>query len=303
MRARRQRAGRAARVWTGPTDWGCMGSQEARPPGAGSAWEASFDTSVAHPARRYDYWLGGKDNYAADRESGDAVAAAFPAVRTAAIENRNFLGRAVTYLARDARIRQFLDIGTGIPSANNTHQVAQAIAADARIVYVDNDPIVLAHARALLTSSSEGATAYIDADLREPGKILSDPELRRTLDLSQPVALMLVSILQFIVDSDDPYGIVGQLIKALPPGSFLAISHPTYDFMLPQTIAELDAANAARGVVFRPRSRAEFARFFEGLELVPPGIQSVAEWRAENEEQPRPSAAETAVYGAVARIP
>ncbi|HCU92060.1 MAG TPA: methyltransferase [Actinobacteria bacterium] len=270
---------------------------------ADSGWETRIDTSVPHPARRYDYWLGGKDNFPADRESGDAVAAAFPAVRTAAIENRRFLRRAVTYLAAEAGIRQFLDIGTGIPAASNTHQVAQAIAPDARIVYVDNDPIVLVHARALLTSAPGGATAYIDADLRDPGGILADPELRRTLDLSQPVALMLISILQFIVDSDDPHGIVSQLAGAMPAGSYLAISHPTYDFMSPETIAELDAANARPGVVFRPRSREEFARFFEGLEQVPPGIQSVAEWRAEDEVAPRPSAAETAVYGAVARIP
>jgi hypothetical protein len=261
------------------------------------------DTSVAHPARRYNYWLGGKDNFAADRESGDAIAAAFPAVRIAAIENRRFLRRAVTFLAGEAGIRQFLDIGTGIPSADNTHQVAQAIAPSSRIVYVDNDPIVLAHARALLTSSPEGATAYLDADLRAPGKILSDPALRRILDLSQPVALMLISILQFIMDSEDPYGIVRELAGALPPGSYLAISHPTYDYMPPETIAKLDATNAARGVVFRPRSREEFARFFPGLEQVPPGIQPVTGWRAEDEEQPRPSAAETAVYGATARIP
>ena len=269
---------------------------------ADSGWETRIDTSVPHPARRYDYWLGGKDNFPADRESGDAVAAAFPAVRTAAIENRRFLRRAVTYLAAEAGIRQFLDIGTGIPAASNTHQVAQAIAPDARIVYVDNDPIVLVHARALLTSAPGGATAYIDADLRDPGGILADPELRRTLDLSQPVALMLISILQFIVDSDDPHGIVSQLIGAMPSGSYLAISHPTYDFMPPGTVAEHDAANARPGVVFRPRSREELARFFERLEQVPPGIQSVAEWRAEDEVLPRPSAAETAVYGAVARI-
>jgi hypothetical protein len=158
-----------------------MSGQEPGAPSDDADWEAKFDTSVAHPARRYNYWLGGKDNYAADRESGDAVAAAFPAVRIAAIEHRRFLGRAVKYLAGEAGIRQFLDIGTGIPSANNTHQVAQAIAPDARIVYVDNDPVVLAHARALLTSSPEGATAYIDADLREPGKILNDPELRHVV--------------------------------------------------------------------------------------------------------------------------
>jgi hypothetical protein len=264
---------------------------------------ARFDTSVPHPARRYNYWLGGKDNFAADRESGDAVAAAFPTVRLAAVENRRFLRRAVSYLAREAGIRQFLDVGTGIPSAGNTHEVAQSIAAGSRIVYVDNDPIVLAHARALLTSSPEGATAYLDADLREPDKILSDPDLRGTLDLSEPVGLILVAILHFIVDDQDPFGVVGRLIAAMPSGSYLAMSHATYDFMPQETAAALDATNAARNVVFRARSRSEFSRFFDGLDLVDPGIVDVTQWRAENEPPPRPTVAETAVYCGVARIP
>jgi hypothetical protein len=262
-----------------------------------------IDTSVAHPARRYDYWLGGKDNFAADRESGDAVAAAFPTIRTAAVENRQFLRRAVAFLAEDAGIRQFLDIGTGIPTRPNLHEVAQEIAPDSRVVYADNDPIVLAHARALLTSSPEGATAYLDADLRDPDEILSHPDLRGTLDLSRPVALTLVAILHFILDDNDPYGVVSRLVDALPSGSYLAMSHATYDFMAAEVVAQLDTTNAARRVEFRPRSRAEFARFFDGLELLPPGIVSVAGWRAEDEPRPRPSAADTATYGAVARIP
>jgi hypothetical protein len=261
-----------------------------------------IDTSVPHPARRYDYWLGGKDNFAADRESGDAVAAAYPGIHIAAIENRRFLGRAVGFLAREAGIRQFLDIGTGIPSANNTHEVAQAIAPESRIVYVDNDPIVLVHARALLTSSPEGATAYLDADLRDPDRILNHPDLHRTIDLSQPVGLMLVAILHFILDSDQPYEIVSRLLKALPPGSYLVITHATYDFLPPDTVAQLNAANEARGVVFRPRSRAEVARFLDGLELVPPGIVPVSEWRPEGDE-PYPSDVDASVYGAVARVP
>jgi S-adenosyl methyltransferase len=266
-------------------------------------WISKIDTSVAHPARRYDYWLGGKDNFAADRESGDAVAAAFPTVRTAAIENRRFLRRAVTFLAGEAGIRQFLDIGTGIPTANNTHQVAQAIAPESRIVYVDNDPIVLAHARALLNSSPEGATAYIDADLREPDKILGDPDVVSTLDLSQPVGLMLVAILHFIPDADDPYGAVARLVGAMPSGSYLTITHATNDYMPPEISSAVNDADARTRVPFQFRSRAEFARFVDGLDLVPPGIVSVAEWRASDEEAPRPSAMETAVYGAVARIP
>jgi S-adenosyl methyltransferase len=262
-----------------------------------------FDTTVPHPARRYDYWLGGKDNFAADRESADAIAAAYPEVRIAAMENRWFLHRAVRFLAEQAGIRQFLDIGTGIPTSPNVHEIGQAVDPSTRIVYVDNDPIVLAHARALLTSTPEGRTAYLDADLRQPDDILSDPELRDTLDLTRPVGLMMVAILHFILDDRDPYGVVTRLVDAMPPGSYLVLSHVTYDFMPATTVAELNAANAARNVEFRPRSREEFARFFQGLELVAPGIVSVADWRAEDAPQPRPSAEITGVYGAVARIP
>jgi len=258
-----------------------------------------IDTSVAHPARRYDYWLGGKDNFAADRESGDAIAAKFPAIRIAVVENRRFLRRAVTFLAEDAGIRQFLDIGTGLPTANNTHEVAQSIAPESRIAYVDNDPLVLAHARALLSSSPEGATAYVDADLREPEKILNDPDLRRTLDFSQPVALMLLAILHFIPDEDDPYRIVARLADPLPAGSYLVISHATSDYLPPALVAEIGAGRHGQG---RLRTEAEFTRFFDGLDVVPPGIVPVAEWRAENELQPRPAAADTAMYAAVARI-
>jgi hypothetical protein len=280
-----------------------MSAQKAGRSSDPASLASRIDTSVPHPARRYNYWLGGKDNFAADRESGDAVAAAFPSIRLAAIENRRFLRRVVTFLARDLGIRQFLDIGTGIPSADNTHEVAQSIAPESRIVYVDNDPIVLVHARALLTSSSAGMTAYIDADLREPDGILNDPDLLRTLDLSQPVALMLVSILQFVTDEHDPVGIVARLVGALPSGSYLAITHPTYDFMAPETVEKLNRANTPSSGPFRPRTRDEVGRFLDGLEVVPPGIEPVSQWRAEDEVQPRPSPADTAVYGAVARIP
>jgi hypothetical protein len=255
---------------------------------------------VAHPARRYDYWLGGKDNFAADRESGDAIAAQYPAIRTAVVENRRFLRRAVTFLAGEAGVRQFLDIGTGLPTANNTHDVAQAVAPDARIVYVDNDPLVLVHARALLTSSPEGATTYVEADLREPEKILDDPDLRRTLDFSRPVALMLLAILHFVPEQDDPYRIVARLVEALPPGSYLVASHATSDYLPPRLVADIAAGRHGQG---RLRTEAEFARFFTGLDLVPPGIVPVPEWRAEHEPQPRPSAADTAMYCAAARIP
>jgi hypothetical protein len=258
-----------------------------------------IDTSVAHSARRYDYWLGGKDNFAADRESGDAIAAAFPTVRTAVIENRRFVRRAAAFLAGQAGIRQFLDIGTGIPTSPNVHEIVQGIAPASRVVYVDNDPIVLSHARALLASSEEGATAYIDADLREPDKIISNAELQGILDFSQPVALMLAAILHFIKDEDDPYGTVARLVGTLPEGSYLVMSHATNDFLAPAEAAEIVAG---RYGPFFARSEAEFARFFEGFELVPPGIASVAEWRAEAEPQPRPTAAEAYTYCAVARV-
>jgi S-adenosyl methyltransferase len=257
-----------------------------------------IDTSVAHPARRYNYWLGGKDNFAADRASGDAVAAAFPNIRLAAVENRGFLRRAVTFLASEAGIRQFLDIGTGLPSADNTHEVAQRLAPDARVVYVDNDPLVMVHARALLTSASEsGVTDYIEADLREPDKILK--EARRTLDFTQPVALMLVAVLHFISEDEDPYGLVARLVANLTPGSYVVISHATGDYLDPGTLAGFRSSPAA--ISFRTRE--QFGRFFEGLEPLPPGIVSAAEWRADEEPQPRPTAEDTATYCAVARIP
>ncbi|MEU8262989.1 SAM-dependent methyltransferase [Micromonospora sp. NPDC048999] len=271
---------------------------------AGAEALSRIDTSVAHPARRYNYWLGGKDNFQADRESGDAIAAVFPSVRIAVLENRAFLRRAVAYLAREAGIRQFLDIGTGIPTADNTHEVAQAIAPESRIVYVDNDPIVLSHARALLTSTPHGATAYIDADLREPERILSHPDLLETLDLSQPVALMLLAVMHFIEDEDDPYGIVNRLLDALPSGSYLTITHGTVDFM-PEEQRQQGHAVATNGRhgALKPRTREEYGRFFDGLQLVPPGIAVVTEWRAEGESGERPAPADAAIFGAVARKP
>jgi hypothetical protein len=187
---------------------------------------STFDTSVAHVARVYNYWLGGKDNFAADRAAAEQAIAAFPDIVLSARANRAFLRRSVTYLV-SAGIRQFLDIGTGIPSANNTHEVAQRLAPECRIVYVDNDPVVLAHARALLTSTPEGATSYIEADLRSAEQILETAA--ETLDFGQPVAIMLMAILQHLSDADDPYGVVGRLLSALPAGSCLALSHPARD--------------------------------------------------------------------------
>ncbi|WP_432824816.1 SAM-dependent methyltransferase [Dactylosporangium sp. CA-092794] len=262
-----------------------------------SDWTERVDTTVAHPARRYDYWLGGKDNFAADRESGDAIAAAFPHIRTAVVENRAFLRRAVRDLVRDHGIRQFLDIGTGIPTSPNVHEIVQGVAPESRVVYVDNDPIVLAHARALLTSSPEGATAYVDADLREPERILADPALRSTVDLSKPVALILVAVVHFLPDEDDAHGIVRRLVDALAPGSYLVFSHATTDGLAPELTAQIQAGRHGPGKL---RDRAEFAQFVGGLELLEPGIVSVAEWRSAGEPEPRPTFDQVAVWGAVA---
>src|SRR6185437_9869272 len=189
-----------------------------------------INTGVPHTARVYDYWLGGKHNFAADRALGDALIKAMPATRFVARANRAFLGRAIRHLAEEADIRQFLDIGTGIPAAGNTHEVAQAVAPDSRVVYVDNDPIVMAHARALMASHPAGATAFIQADLREPEKILANPALRATLDLDKPVALMLIAILHFLTDEENAQGVVSTLLDALPSGSYLAITNLTTDF-------------------------------------------------------------------------
>jgi hypothetical protein len=265
-----------------------------------SSGASRIDMTKPHPARRYDYWLGGKDNFQADRDAAEAIAAVFPHIRTAARENRAFMQRAVKFLAAEAGIRQFLDIGTGLPTANNVHDVAQGIAPESRIVYVDNDPLVLTHARALLTSSEQGATAYIDADVRNPEKILSDPAVRDTLNWSEPVALLLVAVLHFIEDSEDPYAIVDRLVSALPAGSYLVLSHATFDPLDAETIAAMDAVNATIKPRFSPRSLSEVSRLLDGLDLLEPGIVSVSDWRPE--PGPRPTPAEATGYGAVAAV-
>jgi S-adenosyl methyltransferase len=266
-----------------------------------------IDTSVAHAARRYNYWLGGDDYFEADRISGDAAAKVFPTVRIFAKENRRFLRRAVTYLVQEAGIRQFLDIGTGIPAAGNVHEVAQSIDPKARVVYVDNDPIVLAHARRLLSDTPDGgATAYIHADLRRPDTILNHPDLRATLDLTKPVGLMLIAVAHFLIDADDAYGKVAQLTRALAPGSHLAMSHGTTDFMTPEAAAAAEAMVRREGARSREsgqhRDRAAFARFFDGMDLVPPGIVALPDWHSELPPDDRPSAADVSNYSAVARI-
>jgi S-adenosyl methyltransferase len=238
----------------------------------------SFDTGVAHSARIYDYWLGGKDNYEVDREAAELVIKANPAVLHGVRANRAFLRRAVEYLAGEAGIRQFLDIGTGLPTAENTHEVAQRAAPDSRIVYVDNDPIVLAHSRALLTSTPEGATAYIEADARDPGAILD--EAARTLDFSRPVAVMALMVLMHIPDADQPHEIVSRVMAAVPPGSYLIISDTASDIDADR-VGKVSRLLSDRMTTQQTRrTRAEFARYFDGLELVPPGLVPLNQWRA-----------------------
>ena len=256
-----------------------------------------FDTSTAHIARIYNYLLGGKDNFAADREAADAAVRAYPQAVTTARANRAFLARTVRYLADGEGIRQFLDVGTGLPSANNTHEVAQDAAPDARIVYVDNDPIVLSHARALLTSKPEGRTAYIEADLRDTAAILADAA--GTLDFTQPVAVMLLAVLHCIPDEDDPYRIVADLMRTVPAGSFLVISHPTSDIHTEVT----QAYESARPMMNEPvtfRGRDQVLRFFDGLDLLEPGMVPIPEWRPRSELEAR---AKAAFWGGVARKP
>jgi DNA polymerase III psi subunit len=258
----------------------------------------AFDTSVAHVARVYNYWLGGKDNFAADRAAAQAAMAAFPDIVHSARANRAFLRRVVTYLAGTAGIRQFLDIGTGIPSANNTHEVAQAVSADCRIVYVDNDPVVLAHARALLTSTPEGATDYIDADLRNADQILA--KAAETLDFSQPVAVMLMAILQHLSDDNDPYAVVGRLMAAVPSGSYLALSHPAKDIHATEMAEMANRLNQTMAEKVTFRTQSEVAPLFAGLELLDPGMANVPDWRPETAEE---ASSPAALWAGVARKP
>jgi hypothetical protein len=258
----------------------------------------AFDTSVAHVARVYNYWLGGKDNFAADRAAAQAAIAAFPDIVHSARANRAFLRRAVTYLAGTAGIRQFLDIGTGIPSANNTHEVAQSVAADCRIVYVDNDPVVLAHARALLTSTPEGATEYIDADLRNADQILAMASA--TLDFSQPVAIMLMAILQHLSDDHDPYAVVAKLMAAVPSGSYLALTHPAKDIHAAEMAEMANRLNQTMAEKVTFRGQSEVAPFFTGLELIEPGMTNVPDWRPETAEE---ASSPAALWAGVARKP
>ncbi|MFF9486415.1 SAM-dependent methyltransferase [Streptomyces sp. NPDC014676] len=268
---------------------------ESHTPPSGSA---RLNTGVAHNARVWNYWIGGKDNYEVDQRVGDHVASINPVIRDIARADRDFLGRAVTYLTRERGVRQFLDIGTGLPTADNTHEIAQRIAPDSRIVYVDNDPIVLVHARTLLTGTREGATDYIDADVHDPDAILE--RAAGTLDVTRPVAVMMLGILNFVLDTDKAREITRRIMAAVPSGSFLVLTHPTYD---PEVGGELQVPamefwNANATPPITARSAADIAAFFEGLELVEPGLVSCSQWHAASD-----SAVAVPQYGAVAVKP
>jgi hypothetical protein len=246
----------------------------------------------------YDYYLGGKDNFKADREAADRMLQLAPAIRDAARANRAFLQRTVRHLAAEG-IDQFLDIGTGIPTAGNTHQVAQTVNPEARVVYLDNDPIVLAHARALMAKPSKGRTTVVQADLREGAAILDErPEITAALDLDRPVALMLLAVLHFVSDAEDPWSTVAGLTERLAPGSCLVISHGTDDFISKDDSARASGTYRKATAQLHLRSRADIARFFGELELIDPGLELVPRWRNEEtvtEEQARTSG----FYGAV----
>jgi hypothetical protein len=258
---------------------------------------SKIDTTIPHSARVWNYFLGGKDNFAVDRAAGDAYREIFPEIMDIARADRGFLGRAVRYLAGETGMRQFLDIGTGLPTLDNTHEVAQRVAPSSRIVYVDNDPLVLVHARALLVSSPAGATDYIEADLREPDKILE--AAARTLDFSRPVAIMLLGILHFVPDTDEAYAIVDKLVGAVPSGSYLSMTHATLEIG-GQGNAEAQADwNAKAAVPLTPRTKQQVARFYQDLQLLEPGIVSMTQWRPDEAAKELPDV--VAGYCAVGR--
>jgi S-adenosyl methyltransferase len=235
----------------------------------------AIDTTVPHSARIWNYWLGGKDNYEVDRVAGDQFSAIYPGIVDIARADRAFLGRVIRFLAGQAGVRQFLDVGTGLPTADNTHQVAQRTAPDSRIVYVDNEPLVLAHARALLNSSAEGSTSYVDADMRDAEKVLR--EAAEWLDLTQPVALTFMGVLGHVVDHDEARSIVTGLLDGLPSGSYLSINDSVNTSeALEEALRVYEASGA---VPYRTRTPEQFASYFEGLELVEPGVVNVDDWR------------------------
>jgi hypothetical protein len=262
-----------------------------------SSLRARINTSQPHTARIWNYWLGGKDNYEVDRAAGDQIRQLHPGIGEYARADRLFLGRAVRHLVGEVGIRQFLDVGTGLPTADNTHEVAQRIAPESRIVYVDNDPLVLAHARALLTSTPEGRTDYLDEDLRNVDAILE--HAAKTLDFSEPVALMLLGVVIFIGDDEDPYRLVRQLTERLPAGSHLVLSHTVTHPSMPDVDEAVAFWNEHGTPKLTQRTPEDVARFFDGLELLEPGVVSCSRWRPDESQAGEP--AEVAMFGGVAR--
>lgn len=262
-----------------------------------TAGPARLNTTVAHNARVWNYWIGGKDNYEVDQRVGEHVSGLFPVIRAVARADRDFLGRAVRFLAAERGLRQFLDVGTGLPTVDNTHEIAQRIAPESRIVYVDNDPIVLVHARSLLTSSPEGVTDYVDADVRDPDAIVR--RAADTLDLDRPVAVMMLGILNFVLDGAEAADIVRRVMAAVPSGSHLVLTHPTFDAEVggEGNVAAMEFWNANATPPITARGRAEIAAFLDGLEPVEPGLVPCSRWRAGSD------AASVPQYGVVAVKP
>ena len=268
-------------------------------PGEDDAPSVELRTDVPHPARIYDFLLGGKDHFPVDRDASVEITRVWPNLPRSMRANRSFMQRVTRYLAAEQGIRQFLDIGTGLPTSPNLHEVAQAVDPSARVAYVDNDPMVLVHARALLTSTPEGRTAYIDADLHDPQAILNAPALRATLDLDRPIALSLIAVLQFITDEDEAHAIIDGLMKHLVPGSFLALSTVTAD-SAPEEVTRGIAAYEARGIPERIRDRAEVELLFGGLEPVDPGVCLVHRWHPDADAE-APLDEHVHMHGGVAR--
>jgi hypothetical protein len=266
------------------------------PDGKDEALQTTLNTSVPHSARVWNYWLKGKDNFAADRALGDQIKAVFPDIEGIARESRRFITRAVTYLVREAGVSQFLDVGTGLPTADNTHEVAQRLDPEARVVYVDNDPLVLVHARALLTTSPDGVTEYIEADVRSPDSILD--AARRVLDFSQPIALMLIGIMGNVENHDEARAIVRHLVDALPSGSYLVVNDGT-NVVDPEARNRATQMSIEAGTPYISRHPDEIAAYFDGLEQVSPGIVSTPRWRPDGDDEP----AEVDVFCGMARKP
>jgi hypothetical protein len=282
---------------TGSTSWMEQEPDDAEP--------VDLHTDRPHPARVYDYLLGGKDNFAADRNAAEQALAVNPTGRAGPVENRAFMIRAVRYLAAEAGITQFLDVGTGIPTSPNVHEVAQSIVPDARIAYADNDPIVLAHARALMNSSPEGRTIYIDGDMREPDSVLGASGLADVIDLTRPVGLLLVAVMHLVEDLDQAYSYCRQYVAAMPPGSYLVLTHLS-DELAPERLRGVSENMRQRGMTLIPRSKASIERFFDGLELVDPGVVVANRWRPDAgtaaADDPAYDA-DVSIYGGIARKP